>query len=395
MPFSELERRLEAVQSGLRAEGIAAALVVQNVDLFYLTGSIQEGHLLVPAVGEPLYLVRRDVARARAESSLQRVEALESLRRLPAVLAREGVALEGTLGLELDVLPVNVFRRYEALFPGMRLVDCSGVIRTVRSVKSAFELDVLRQCAAQAEVVMREAFAVLREGMTEIEFSAHLEAVARRSGHQGIVRFRAFGQEMLLVHAFAGEDAAVGSYMDAPLGGRGLTPAVAQGAGRRRIGRHEPVVVDFAGAVDGYLVDQTRVFSLGPLPRELAVAHEACLRIQDVVVARVRPGAVCGDLYAAALEQAEVMGYGDHFMGARPNQVGFIGHGVGLEIDEPPYLARGARGVLVEGNVFALEPKLVFPGWGAVGVENTWVVTASGVERITLGCDHVWEVPAD
>jgi Xaa-Pro dipeptidase len=392
VPRSELERRRLGLQEGLREDGIDAALIVQPVDLYYFTGTLQQAHLIVPARGEPLLLVRRDLSRAREESQLLHIEPLDSLRALPDTLARLGVAPNVTLGLELDVLPVVHFRRYEALFPRAVLVDCSGAVREVRSVKSEFELALLAEAAVQTDGVLREAAAFIREGMTEIEVSAHLEATLRRLGHQGVVRFRAFGQEMVLAHIFAGPEAAVGSYMDAPLGGRGMTPAVAQGAGRRPIRRNEPIVLDVAGAADGYIVDQTRTLCLGNLAAEFREAYDACMTIQDLVRRTALPGTPCGDVYHAALTEATAFGYGEAFMGAAPNQVSFIGHGVGLEIDEMPFIARGASRRLATNNVVAVEPKLVFPGRGAVGVENTWRVMDDGLEPITTAPDHVWEM---
>lgn len=392
VPGVELERRRLSLQSGLRELGLDAVLMLQPVDLYYFTGTLQQAHLLMPAEGDPVLLVRRDLSRALEESSLPRIEPLDSLRALPDAVARLGVAPGATIGLELDVLPVLHFRRYEALFPKATLVDCSSVVREVRSVKSAFEMALLAEAAAQVDGVMREAAAFIREGMTEIEISAHLEATLRRLGHQGIVRFRAFGQEMVLAHVFAGPDAAVASYMDAPLGGRGMTPAVAQGAGRRPVRRNEPIVVDVAGAADGYVVDQTRTLCLGALPAEFREAYDACMSIQDLVRRRAVPGASCGEVYQAALAEATAFGYGEAFMGAAPNQVSFIGHGVGLEIDEMPFLARGADRPLALDNVVAVEPKLVFPGRGAVGVENTCRVTAGGLEPITTVPDHLWEL---
>jgi len=392
VPRAELERRCSGLQSGLRAQGIDAALIVQPVDLYYFTGTLQQAHLIVPAQGEPVLLVRRDLSRALEESMLLHIEPLDSLRALPDALARLGAGPGATVGLELDVLPVVHFRRYEALFPRARLVDCSSAVREVRSVKSAFELAALAEAAVQADGVLREAAAFIREGMTEIEISAHLEATLRRLGHQGVVRFRAFGQEMVMALVLAGPDAAVGSYMDAPLGGRGMTPAVAQGAGRRPICRNEPIVLDVAGAADGYVVDQTRTLCLGTLAAEFREAYDACMSIQDLVRRTALPGTPCGDVYHAALVEATAFGYGDAFMGATPNQVSFVGHGVGLEIDEVPFLARGSDRRLALDNVLAVEPKLVFPGRGAVGVENTWRVADGGLELITTAPDHVWEI---
>jgi len=391
-PLAELQNRLVRFQAVLQKNEIDAAVLVENVDLFYLAGTIQQGHMLVPASGEPLLLVRKDPERARRESALERVEPLTSLRAVPAALAGLGVSPSGRLGLELDVLPVALFRRYQTLFGEAELVDCGSLLREVRSVKSAFEIGRMCVAAEQADLIMREAARVLREGMTELELSAHVEGAARRAGHQGLIRFRAFNMEMLVAHVFAGPGAGMASYLDGPFGGQGLTPALAQGAGDRPIGRGEPVVIDFGGAADGYVVDQTRILSLGPLPPELAAAYEVCREIQALVAAAALPGVPGGEVYDAALAHARARGLADHFMGARPNQVSFIGHGVGLEIDELPLLARGVETPLVEGQVVACEPKLVYPALGSVGVENTWVVRPGGLERLTLTPDEVWEV---
>ena len=95
------------------------------------------------------------------------------------------------------------------------------------------------------------------------------------------------------------------------------------------------------------------------------------------------PGTVAGDLYEAAIEIAHEKGLGENFMGAGPDRIRFIGHGVGLELDEFPFLAKGQKTELQEGMVIALEPKLIFPGQGVVGIENTHVVTAKGLEQLT------------
>ncbi len=391
-PAAELESRLIRFQDALRGRGLDAAIVVGNVDLFYLTGTMQQGHLLVPAQGEPQLLVRKDPERARRESQLTDVASLSSFRELPAALARLGVPDSPRIALELDILPVVLFRRYEALFSDARIEDCGLLLRELRAVKSDYELDRLRVSATLADEVVRSAAEFLREGITELQLSAHIEGAARAAGHSGFNRMRAFNQEMLLVHVYAGPDAGMASYLDGPFAGEGLSPAVPQGAGRRMIRRGEPVVVDFGGVTDGYIVDQTRVLSVGPLPDDLAAAYQACLDIQEVVAQAARAGVVAGDVYSAALAAAERRGLTERFMGASPNQVSFVGHGVGLEIDELPIMARGVDTYLEERNVVASEPKLIFPGRGAVGVENTWVVRPHGLERLTLCSDRVWEV---
>lgn len=392
VPRQELDQRIRRFQHSLEDSGVNCAIVVQNVDLYYFTGSIQQGHLLVPATGEPVYLVRKNYERARKESTLDNVLPMERLSELPVALAKFGIPGSCVLGFELDVLPVNLFRRYEQLFPEARLVDCSESIRAIRAVKSAFEVELMREAARQADIVYQAAARALREGMREIELASHLESVARRVGHHGFVRFRGFNQELYFGHLLSGPDGAVGSHLETPLAGRGLTPAVAQGAGWRVIRRGEPIVIDLSGGYHGYLCDQTRVFCVGPLPREFRDAYEVCLSIQQDVVEHARPGVPCKDLYELAVRRATEAGLAGVFMGAAPQQVPFIGHGVGLEIDELPHIARGSKHVLEVGNVVAVEPKMVFPGRGAVGVENTWVVVENGLDAITFTSDEVVEV---
>lgn len=391
-PASELDARTARAQQALRARGIDAAIVTGNANLFYLAGTIQQGHLLLPAEGEPLLLVRKDADRARRESLLARVEPLTSLRDLPAALERLGVPPEATLAMELDILPVALFRRYESLLPAAAFTDCGVAFREVRAVKSAFELERLRAGADLADALIREAAATLRAGMSELDLSSHLEGFARRNGHQGLIRMRAFNQEMMNCHVYAGPDAGMASYLDGPFAGEGITPAMPQGAGHRTIQRGDPVVIDFGGAVDGYIVDQTRTLSVGPLPEQLAQGYAACLEVQRLVTEAARPGAVAGDVYRHAFDEVQRRGLADGFMGASPNQVSFVGHGVGVEIDELPIIARGVTTVLEEGHVLACEPKLIFPGIGAVGVEDTWLVGADGLEQITYCPRDVWEV---
>ncbi|NLE74179.1 MAG: aminopeptidase P family protein [Actinobacteria bacterium] len=392
VPRSELENRISKVQAGLERDGIDVAVVIQNVDLYYLTGTIQQGHLLVPASGHPVHLVRKSLDRAREESALPDVRPMKRLADLEPALRTLGFSDQATVGLELDVLPVNLFRRYQTLLPGARLVDCSPVIREVRAVKSAFEVGLIEEAGRQSHLIYQEAARVLREGMTEIELAAHLERVVRRAGHHGFVRFRAFNQELYHGHLISGPNGAVASHLDTPLAGRGLTPAVAQGAGYRAIRRSEPVVMDLSGGVHGYLSDQTRVFSVGPLSQEFKDAYQVCRDIQELVISKAVAGVPCGDLYSAAVEYARSAGLADNFMGKSPNQVSFIGHGVGLEIDEMPYLSRGNTHTLSEGNVIAVEPKLAFPKRGAVGVENTWLVGQDRPRALTITTDDIIEV---
>lgn len=389
-PKSELEARIRALQSLMADEGLDTVLLVQNADLFYFTGTIQSGCLCVPAEGNPVYMVRRDVKRARAESALSEIVPFASMREAPGILAGYGIRPPMRIGMELDVLPVGLFERYRKAFPSALFSDATSLVRRVRMKKSPFELEIMRRAARQVDIVYRRAGEMIREGMTDLELAAELEYAARVEGHLGLIRMRAFNGEMLFGHTFSGSDGAAPAYTDTPLGGVGLHPSFGQGCGVKSIAPGEPIIVDFAGSVDGYLVDQTRIFAVGHIPEELRAGYLDMLAVQERMRELAVPGAAWGDVYEGCHSLALEKGHGDNFMGYKGAQVSFIGHGVGIEIDEYPFIARGFSDMLMEaGMVFAFEPKLVYPGIGAVGIENTFHLSEDGLERLTFSSEDI------
>lgn len=382
VPPAEIHGRIGRLQAALQAQQADGALVLQNSDLYYLSGTIQQSHLYVPAEGKPLLLTRKSLDRARAESPIADIIPLSSPKKIPGILRDHGLPMPRRMGLELDVLPVNLFRLYELIFEGPDIMDISPIIRTLRAVKSEYEMAVISQAAKFSDQVAAYVKEVLRAGMTELELAGLAEARARKLGHQGIVRMRLFGGEMFYGHLLCGASAAVPSYMASPTGGKAANPAVAQGAGFTAIAPREPILLDYVFALNGYISDHTRIFALDSLPDDLMAAHEAMLHIQSEIKSAARPGVPAGRLYDLGIQLAQEAGYGDYFMGAESNRITFIGHGVGLELDEFPFLAKGQEMPLEENMVIAVEPKLIFPGKGVVGIENTHVVTKEGLRQL-------------
>lgn len=389
-PKSELDARCGKLQRLMALEGLDAVIILQNADLFYFTGTTQSGNLYVPVEGAPVYMVRRDLQRALRESALEVIVPFASMREMPRILSDHGYPVPKRIGMEMDVLPVAFFDRYRKVFPEGDFRDASSVIRRVRMIKSPYEVDMMREASRQVDSVYRRACEVIGEGRTELEITAELEYTARLQGHLGLIRMRCFNGEMLFGHTLSGTDGAVPAYTDTPLGGVGLSPSFGQGAGYKQIGSNEPVIIDFAGSVDGYLVDQTRVFAVGGLSDRLRRGYEDMLDVQERMKEMTAPGVVWGNIYDACLDLAVERGYRDNFMGCRSAQVSFIGHGIGVEIDEYPFLARGFSDMVMEsGMTFAFEPKLVFPGIGAVGIENTFFLSEDGLEQLTFSSEEL------
>jgi Xaa-Pro dipeptidase len=389
-PASELKDRCQKLQRLMQDAGLDAVLLLQNADLFYFTGSIQQGVLYVPASGEPVYMVRKEYTRARMECGLKEIVPFKSPRNIPEILSDFNLPLPKKAGMELDVLPVALFGRFRNVLPGCEIVDVSNLIRTVRSVKSSYEIEIMKDAALQVEKVCQRAREVIKVGMTDLELAAELEYAARKAGHQGLVRMRGFNSELFYGQVFSGPDSAVPAFNDTPLGGLGVNPSVGQGPSYKRIEANEPIVVDFTGAFDGYLVDQTRIFCVGGLPDQLLKAYDDMVKIEQHAKQIAKPGVAWGAVYDECHKMAVDMGYAEHFMGSAGAQVSFIGHGIGTEIDEYPFIARGFSDQLLEENMtFAFEPKAVYPGLGAVGVENTFWVAKDGLKHITFSSEEL------
>ncbi len=389
-PATELEYRCSKLQEYMASESLDAVIIIQNADLFYFTGTVQSGNLYVPASGQPLYMVRKDAGRARMESGLKEVIPFTSLKDIPNILADFGYSEPKRIGLELDVLPANFFERYRTLYPGAFFSDATPLIRKVRMIKSHYEIHLMKDAADQVDQAYRRAREVIAVGMTDLDVAAELEYTLRKAGHQGLIRMRGFNSDICYGQIFSGSDSAVPAYTDTPLGGLGLNPSFGQGVGLKRIEANEPVIVDLAGCADGYLCDQTRVFSVGAPSDRMRRAYDDMLKIQSLMVDVTKVGLSWGELYAACLRCAVDMGYVDSFMGAKGSQVSFIGHGLGVEIDEYPFIARGFDQMTMEvGMAFAFEPKAVFPGEGAIGIENTFYLSNEGLKRLTYSSDEL------
>jgi Xaa-Pro aminopeptidase len=389
VPKSEIDQRIENLQVYLERNGIDAALILQNTDLFYFSGTLQRGFLYVPSQGSPILLVKKNFDRARKESHIETVQEISSAAKIPHMLRVCGAGSPKVLGLELDVLPVTLYQSIQEIFSGSKPKDISFEIRKIRSVKSPYELNLIRKAAHYSDWMVKRFGNLIEEGISEVELAGRIELEARRKGHQGLVRMRLWGAEMFYGHLMAGNSAAVPSFLASPTGGQGVSTAMSQGPGFKKIRAGEPILFDYVFVYEGYISDCTRIFSIGPPPDELLKAHEAMIQLQEKIKVEAKPGAKSGELYELAIQLASASGYGQNFMGSGDDRIRFVGHGVGLELDEFPFLAKGQSMILEKNMTLALEPKLIIPGTGVVGIENTHVVQENGLEQLTLSDEAI------
>ncbi len=381
----ECSRRIGLLQAQLQQRELDGALIAYPIDIYYFAGTRQNALLWVPAEGKPTLLVRKSLARARQEGCLDDIRPFPSSRELPGVLGADC----RHVGLTCDVLPVQQMQFLSKVLPGIEFVDIAAVNRELRSVKSDWELEKMVQSGQKLCAVFAQVPEFLRPGMRELDLAAEFEYRARRLGNEGYVRMRAYNQELFQGLAVAGASAAEPGFFDGAVTGRGLSAASPHGASKACIEANVPIMVDYTGVFDGYIVDMTRIFVFGALRPEVEKAFEASLAIQDFLAENLKPGRDGAELFNGAVALAEAAGLASNFMGATGEQAKFVGHGVGLELDEMPVLAQRFKLSLQSNQTVAIEPKFVLPGAGVVGIENTFAVAADGGVRLTRQPDTI------
>jgi Xaa-Pro aminopeptidase len=370
--------RLARYGAALAERGLDAALVSQPQDLFYLTGTAQPCNLLVRAQGEPILFARRFGALVREQAWVEDVREGASYRAVTKELRSHG-----RLGLELDVLPASLYRKVRETLPGWELADGAAPLLALRAVKDAGEIAALRASVALFGAAHEAIATHLAPGIAEHELAGEVERALRRGGHAGIVHQRrwdaALPPEGSLV---SGENLARISGGPIAVTGVGLSRAVPFGASRRVIGAGDLVNIDLGLNLAGYHGDIARTYVCGGASDEVILLAERVRRIEDACLAAIRPGVTAGDVYEAGAEAARAAGVADVFQGFGGVHGPYVGHGIGLELDEPPVLGPGAGERLREGMVLAIEPKLMSPAFGAVNLEDDVVVTAGGCELL-------------
>ncbi|UCF57211.1 MAG: aminopeptidase P family protein [Deltaproteobacteria bacterium] len=383
VPSSEINQRKREIQRELLQSGIEGLFIVQRVDLFYFSGTAQNGFLYMPAEGEPLLCIRKYMPRAQKESSIKNIVEIRSINAVPALISDFYGKLPRALGFEFDVLPVRDFNFYRTLFPDQEYVDGSPLIHRVRMVKSEWEIQQMDRTAELTRQTFEYMRTAIRPGLTEMEFAGIFETFARKLGHGAQLRVRDYQTEGYSWHILSGKNGGMVGLLDSPASGEGTSVAFPSGGGSKILAKNEPIMIDFGSVLNGYHVDETRMFAIGSMPDKAMKACQAAIEIHDAVLEKVKPGITLGELFQTSASKAKSLGYEEQYLGPPGYKVGFIGHGVGLELIESPIIAKDREDRLVPGMTFALEPKMVFQNEFAAGIESVFLVTDTGCRLIT------------
>jgi Xaa-Pro aminopeptidase len=383
VPAAEIKARTLNIQKELRQSDIDGIFIIQRVDLFYFSGTAQNGFMYIPAEGEPLLFIKQYFPRAEMESSVANIIKIDSIKEIPGLIADYYGHLPDRLGFELDVVPVNDFNFYESLFDVKKCVDGSSHMLKVRRIKSDWEVAQMENTAEMTRQTYQYMQEIIQPGLTEMEFAGKFETYARKLGHGARIRVRHYQTEGYPWHILSGSSGSMPGLLDSPASGAGTSAAFPVGAGHKKLRADEPIMVDLGSVLNGYHMDETRMFAIGSMPDKAMRTCRAAIEIHDYILEMAKPGATLGELFDHSVRLAKKLGFAESYLGPPGHKVSFIGHGIGLEIVEPYIIARNRIDRLEPGMIFALEPKFVYENEFSAGVESVFLMTENGTRLLS------------
>jgi Xaa-Pro aminopeptidase len=382
---SEYERRIERFKSRLTAD---FAILSQSRDIYYFAGTIQPSILLVPKKGDPTLFFRMNFEKGKRETWISDVQ--NGGVKEACGLIKEGAVI----GLEKDVLPVAI---YESILKRMGrdlvTIDVTPAILLTRMIKSQYEIKMMKEASKISNAghdALREA---LHDGISEIELAAEVEYAMRKAGHEGLLHIRRWDGFLHYGMISSGENLSIPSgYPGATITGVGMSRAASYASSSRKIRKGDLVMADIGGSFRGYHSDEARMFVVGKADDLQIERYEILVEIHREAMAVMKPGCKVSEVYDAAFKVVEEHGCADWFMGYWHYGAKYLGHGLGLEIDELPLVAPGVDLPLEAGMTIALEPKLIIPGWSGLDLEDTFLIAEGGVNSITYSRRDLAEV---
>ncbi|GHT75024.1 peptidase M24 [Bacteroidia bacterium] len=374
----DLQIRYSRIQQLLKEQQAEACCIRSMVNMYYLTGSVFDGYIYLPVEGDPLFFVRK----AGTFSNKQAVF-IRKPEDIPVLLKEKNIPLPETIALEADQLTYNEYMRLLAVFQPKKTANATAILRETRMLKTPWEIEQFRYSAVRHREVYQKIPALFLAGMTDLQLQYEIEREMRRHGSIGVFRALGNNMEIFMGSVLSGSNAETPSPCDFALGGGGAHESIPIGANGTPIREGQTVMVDMVGNYTAYLTDMTRVYACGTLSGEAFRAHQVSMDMHQWLMENGKPGMSCAVIYEQSLQMASKAGWADNFMGIH-QQAKFVGHGVGIEINELPVLTGRSKEVLQAGMVFAYEPKFVLPNVGAVGIENTYLVTETGLEKLTV-----------
>jgi Xaa-Pro dipeptidase len=386
------QARLSHLKNSLSSAKVDLALLHYSRDIYYYTGFAEPSLLLVTPEDSILF-IRREKPKDRARIWMEDRSLVEwaDIKNV-GDRVQELKIKKGKLGLCLDILPADRFLEIQEVVKRFRITNLTPLILRQRMVKDQEEVNLIKKaCSILAAGALRVR-EVLRPGMAEIDLAAEIEAEHRRFLHSGAIFMRLFDFHMASGPLSSGPNLQVTSGLLHSIAGAGLSPALPIGPSDRKIQGGDHVVVDIPCNYQGYHADQSRTFVAGKASLKTKRIFGLLRELSDGLISFLRPGVRVHDCYPKAWSLAEKLKLEDSFLAYGKRRANFIGHGVGLEMNEPPVLKEGEETILEEGFTLAIELPLAHPEAGVMKLEDTVVIKSKGAELLTTAPRELIEV---
>ncbi|SDT86584.1 M24 family metallopeptidase [Desulfobacula phenolica] len=375
IPENEIKNRIYTLKQKMENNNIEAVFLTHKPDICYFSGTSQDCYLYINIDHDPVLFVKRYLPRARKESCIKNIFQIPSITHIPEKIINLHSNLPKTCGLTFDVVPVRDFYFYQKLFTSTCFIDCTPVVNDCKQIKSDHEIKQMKTAAKLSEKTFSYIQENIRPGISEMEFCGIYETFARKFGHSGTLLTRHYRAEGFPFHLLSGKNGGVAGAVDTPCCGIGTSISHPFGAGAKIIERNEPILIDFGTILNGYHMDETRMFVLGDMDQKAMDASKAALEILYTLLSQMKPGVTMGDIFEKAIKSAKNLGYEEQFLGLPGIKSNFIGHSIGMELVESPIISKGNKDILKPGMVFAVEPKFIFKNEFAAGIESVIQIT--------------------
>ncbi|MBC8438570.1 MAG: aminopeptidase P family protein [Deltaproteobacteria bacterium] len=383
-PASEIFARIFALKHQMDAHGLDALFLTHKPDIYYFSGTAQDCYLYIEKDHDPTLFVKRYLPRVQHETAIKHIEPIESITEISKLIESLFKKHPLTCGLAFDVVPIKDFYFYQHLFNSTSFVDGSPAIEACRQIKSDWELDQMKKAAIVSKLTFKFMEESLTPGISEMAFCGMFEAFSRTLGHSGKLLTRHYRSEVYPFHLLSGKSGGLPGGIDSPMCGTGVSNAYPYGAGPKLIRENEPILIDFGTIVDGYHIDETRMFVMGKMPAKAKIASLASIEILHTLLDKMAPGITIAEVFETAVDTSKKLGFEDQFLGLPDLKSNFIGHGIGLELVENPIFAKNRKTILKPGMVFAIEPKFIFEHEFAAGIESVVHITDKGSNFLSI-----------
>ena len=381
----EILERIESLYNALnrKSNNWGALFIVDKVNQYYFTGTMQNGIFILKNDGAYLYFVRNSYERAKAESPLENIYPMNGYGEAANIVGAD----IPDLYIETEVMTYAMLERIKKYFKIENVMPADRIILNIKAIKSPYELSCIEESGRQHKYLFENIIpGMLKEGINEAGFTASMYEKMVKLGYHGVSRFSMFQTETILGQVGFGENSLYPTNFDGPGGMRGMCPAVPIIGDRNRLlKKGDLVFVDVGYGINGYHTDRTQIYMFGKnLPKDVEKVHRQCLKIQNKMASLLNPGNIPAEIYNTIIDGLDSE-FLENFMGFGNRKAKFLGHGVGLHIDEYPVISNGFNEPLKENMVIAIEPKKGIANIGMVGVEDTYIVTKDGGRCITGG----------